>query len=429
MRNRNSFLAVGIVFLVLTAFMFMEVQSVLGASSYSMIVSYKIINGGDPTAPIINYVTPDGTQLSPPIPKYPTTMTLTMGKNTPWSVTPNPLSGSTSEERWYSTGTLSGTTKNSGSATKVFEFQHQFYLTVISDYDTPTGSNWYNSGATAYAQLSRGTVQGTTGTRYVFTNWADDASGTYLKSTAIKMDAAKTATANWKTQYQITFGVNPAYSGSTTPSATQYYDSGSSLQIKAIYSGNSFVAWTQIGTITIASPSATTTTAIINGPGKITANFATATQNPTHLTVQCVPAEVGLNQQTTINGFLTDKNNNPLKSKTIIFTWSPIANSLGWTGIGQATTDANGYYTFTWTTNIPVGSYFVMAQFEGDTTYRCNSAVAANGDTSLVVVPEYALGALLALGCMLCKLCCLQKTQQPTPLKFPLIDGLARGNR
>ena len=227
---------------------------------------------------------------------------------------------------------------------------------------------------------------------------AGDASGTNLKSTPITMNAPKTATANWKTQYQITFGVNPAYSGTTTPSGTQYYDSGSNIQIKATSSANSFVAWTQIGTITIASPSATTTTAIINGPGKITANFATATQNPTHLTVQCIPGEVGLNQQTTISGFLTDKNNHGLFGKTIFFTWSPVANSLGWTGIGQATTDANGHYTFTWTTNIPIGSYFVMAQFEGDTTYRCNSAVASNGDTSITVVPEYALGALLALG-------------------------------
>ncbi len=306
-----------------------------------------------------------------------------------------------SEERWYSTGTLSGTTKNSGSTTNVFEFQHQFYLKVVSDHDTPSGSNWYNSGATAYAQLSKGTVQGTTGTRYVFTNWATDASGTHLKSTAITMNAPKTATANWKTQYQITFGVNPAYSGSTNPSGTQYYNSGSSIPIKVTSRASAFVAWTQIGTITIESPSATETTAIINGPGKITANFATATQNPTHLTVQCIPGEIGQNQQTTISGFLTDKNNNPLKSKTIIFTWSPVANSLGWTGIGQATTDATGHYTFTWQTDIPIGSYFIMAQFEGDTTYRCNSAVASNGDTSLTVVPEYALGALLSAWRML----------------------------
>jgi hypothetical protein len=379
--------------------MFIEATTVLGDSSYTMKVSYRIINGGNPTTdPIINYVTPDGTHLCPAIPKYPETLTLTMGKSTPWSVTPNPLSGSTSLERWYSTGTLSGTTKNSGSIEKVFDFQHQFYLTVVSDHDTPSGSNWYNSGTTAYAQLSRSTVQGTTGTRYIFTDWNNGDLGTHLKSNPITMNAPKTATANWKTQYQITFGVNPAYSGSTFPSGTQYYDSGSSKQIEATSSSNAFVAWTQIGDITIASPSDAITTAIINGPGKITANFATATQNPTYLTVQCVPAEVGLNQQTIINGFLKDKNDNGLGGQTIIFTWSPVANSLGWKFINQATTDTNGYYTFSWTTNIAVGSYFVMAQFEGDTTNRCNSAVASNGDTSLIVVPEYLLGALLALG-------------------------------
>jgi hypothetical protein len=398
LRRRNSFLAVGIVFLVLTAFMFMEAQSVLGATGYTMNVSYKIIYEGSPNAaPVIDYVTPEGAHSSSPIPLYPDSKPLLMGKNTAWSVTPPTGFHPVSEERYYSTG-LTGTTKNSGSIIKVFEFQHQFYLNVVSDHDTPSGSKWYNSGATAYAQLSRDTVQGTTGTRYVFKDWATDASGTHLKSNVITMNAPKTATANWITQYQITYGVNPAYSGSTEPSGTHYYNSGSSTQIKATSSANAFVAWTQKGTITIASPSETTTTAIINGPGKITANFATATQNPTHLTVKCVPAEVGINQQTIISGFLTDKNNDPLVGKTIIFTWSPIADSLGWTGIGQATTDAQGYYEFSWTTNIPVGSYFVMAQFEGDTTNRCNSAVASNGDTSLVVVPEYALGALLALG-------------------------------
>ncbi len=52
-RRRSRFLAVGIVFLVLTAFMFMEAQSVLGATGYTMKVSYKIINGGVNNPPTI----------------------------------------------------------------------------------------------------------------------------------------------------------------------------------------------------------------------------------------------------------------------------------------------------------------------------------------------------------------------------------------
>jgi hypothetical protein len=371
-------------------------------SGYKMTVSYQIIGGvglTSPSAPKLTYFDINGISQTVELTSIPNL--ITMSKNKPWSVNPNPLIGSSLDERWFSTDTLSGTSKNSGSATTVFKFQHQYYLTVSSDHDTPSGSNWYNNGATAYAQLSKGTVQGTTGTRYVFTTWSGDGvSGINLKSNAITMDKAKTAIANWKTQYQITYSVNPAYSGSTAPSGTQYYNSGSSIEIKATSIANSFVAWTQIGTITIASPTASTTTAIINGPGKITANFATATQNPTHLTVQCIPAEIGLNQPTTIKGLLTDNNNHPIGGKTILLTWSPAANSLGWTYIYQATTDAKGYYEFTWAlpTNIPVGSYFVMAQFGGDSTYRCNSAVASNGDSSLTVVPEYTLGALLALG-------------------------------
>jgi hypothetical protein len=379
-----------------------QAQTLLNSqnSGYKMTVSYQIIGGVglvSPLAPKLTYFDTNGISQTVELTSNP--ILRTMSKNKPWSVNPNPLSGSSLSERWFSTDTLSGTSKNSGSVTTVFKFQHQYYLTVSSAHDTPTGTGWYNSGTTAYAQLSKGTVQGVTGTRYVFTTWSGDGvSGINLKSNGITMNAAKTATANWKTQYQITFCVNPAYSGTTAPSGAQYFDSGSSIQIAVPSSANAFVAWTQIGDITIASPSGTTTTAIINGPGKITANFATATQNPTHLTVQCKPGEIGLEQLTTISGLLTDKNGKGLGGKTIIFTWSPVANSLGWKFIGQATTLTDGSFSFPWTIDIPVGSYFVMAQFEGDTTYRCNSAVASNGDTSLTVVPEYALGALLALG-------------------------------
>ena len=57
-RRRSRFLAVGIVFLVLTAFMFMEAQSVLGdtTTGYTMKVSYKISDGAVKDPPTITYV-------------------------------------------------------------------------------------------------------------------------------------------------------------------------------------------------------------------------------------------------------------------------------------------------------------------------------------------------------------------------------------
>jgi hypothetical protein len=405
--KRHPLVALSVILVVLTAFVMIqcvEAQSTFEAtsssssSSYSMKVSYRILGGGTPVAPTINYITTGGASASQTIPLSPNTITIVMGKNKPWSVTPNPLSPSSDSERWISSQTLSGKTPNSGgSTTQTFGFQHQYKLTVVSAYDTPTGTGWYNSGTTAYAQLSKTTVQDGSGTRHIFISWSGDASGTNQKSNPITMTLPRTATTNWKTQYQVTLNVNPAYAGTTTPSGTHYYDSSQSIQITANPSSNTFTAWTQTGTITIASPTSQTTTATINGPGTITANFATATQKPTYLTIQCTPATIGVNQVVIISGTLTDQYNHQLSGKTIILTYSPTASSLSWTGIGQATTGPDGSYQFTWTTNMPVGTYFVMAQFTGDQTYRCSSTVGSTDGTELTVVPEYAYGALAAL--------------------------------
>jgi hypothetical protein len=71
----------------------------------------------------------------------------------------------------------------------------QYYLTVTSAYATPTGANWYNVGATAYAGLNTATVGLST-----FQGWAGGASGgTYAQSGVITMTGPKTALAVWST--------------------------------------------------------------------------------------------------------------------------------------------------------------------------------------------------------------------------------------
>jgi hypothetical protein len=110
---------------------------------------------------------------------------MTMGKNTAWSVTSNPLSTSTSSERWYSTGTLSGTTKNIGSATYVFEFQHQYKIALTvnppnSGTTSPSGTNWYSSGQPI-------NIFATKKDSYTFASWTKTGSITIA-------DASKTAT-------------------------------------------------------------------------------------------------------------------------------------------------------------------------------------------------------------------------------------------
>jgi len=82
----------------------------------------------------------------------------------------------------------------------------KYYLTVVSPYGTTGGQGWYDNCTTAYATLDTGIVDHGNGTRKIFTHWSGDASGTnYSKSNPIHMDGNKTAIANWKTQYRVTF--------------------------------------------------------------------------------------------------------------------------------------------------------------------------------------------------------------------------------
>jgi hypothetical protein len=109
---------------------------------------------------------------------------------------------------WYANDTSNNWSHSGQYNLTTTAIQH--YLTVASPYGTPGGQGWYGNGSTAYATLDTGTVDQGNGTRRVFNNWSGDASGTgFAQSDSITMDENKTATAVWKTQYNVTF----AYSG------------------------------------------------------------------------------------------------------------------------------------------------------------------------------------------------------------------------
>jgi len=113
---------------------------------------------------------------------------------------------------WTGTGTGSYTNTDNpssvtmnGPITEKASWTHQYYLTVTSPYGTKGGEGWFDSSSTAYATVTPLIVDGPPGVRYVFTLWSGDATGTTSPSDPITMDVPKTATANWKTQYTITF--------------------------------------------------------------------------------------------------------------------------------------------------------------------------------------------------------------------------------
>jgi len=83
------------------------------------------------------------------------------------------------------------------SKTAIAQWKTQYYLTVISPYDTPGGEGWYDECDTAYAVLLTG-LDYVNGVAYGFIGWSGDASGWELISNPIIMNSPKTAIALWE---------------------------------------------------------------------------------------------------------------------------------------------------------------------------------------------------------------------------------------
>jgi hypothetical protein len=164
-----------------------------------MTVSYAILGGGTPSAPTFNYVL-NGAVNS--LTLTTTAQTVSVDLGSAWSVTPNPLGGSSSSQQWYSTQALTGT---ASASTIVFIFQHQFYLTMQvnpsgTGSTTPSTSGWYNAG-------QKVTIGATAKSGYNFLSWAGSGAGSYSgicsvagcsSAAAVTMNAPITETANFE---------------------------------------------------------------------------------------------------------------------------------------------------------------------------------------------------------------------------------------
>jgi hypothetical protein len=153
----------------------------------------------------------------------------------------------------------------------VFSLQQQYYLNVVSAYDTPTGQGWYNNGTNAFASLTSGFVDDGNGTRGVFGQWSNDASGNnYSKSDAVYMNQNKTAVAVWSTQYYLTVKTSPT-SIATIP-GEGWYDQGADKTLTApAVAGYAVVFWDVDGTSQSNGTNPIKVTA--NGPHTATAHY------------------------------------------------------------------------------------------------------------------------------------------------------------
>jgi hypothetical protein len=150
----------------------------------------------------------------------------------------------------------------------------QYYLNVVSPYDTPTGQGWYYNGTTAFASLANGLVDYGNGTREVFTQWSGDATGTdYSNSNPIYMDQNKTAIANWETQEYLTVQTAPL--GIVTIPGQGWYNQGQGAPLTApSVSGYAFTYWDVDGVSQGNGINSITVT--MDGPHTATAHYGQA---------------------------------------------------------------------------------------------------------------------------------------------------------
>jgi hypothetical protein len=163
--------------------------TVTTAAQVTMKVSYSVLGGGTPTAPVFKYVQAG---VSKTLTLTTTATAVTADSGSAWSVTPNPLTGSSSTQRWFSTQALTGT---ASATTIVFAFQHQYFLTMkVSGPGTVTpSSGWQNAGATV-------TIKATPSSGHKFDSWTGTGTGSYTGTSAshtITMSAAITETATF----------------------------------------------------------------------------------------------------------------------------------------------------------------------------------------------------------------------------------------
>jgi len=132
----------------------------------------------------------------------------------------------------------------------------QYYFSVSSAYDSPTGQAWYDAGSSISSTVTR-PVSGGTGIQYETTGWTGTGSlssgGTAGSSStgSFTINAYSTCTWNWKAQYYLTMSTN---FGTVSP-ASGWHNEGEVVSISATApsagSGEQYVwnGWTGTGTI------------------------------------------------------------------------------------------------------------------------------------------------------------------------------------
>ncbi len=262
------------------------IPAVIAASDNAaahMTVSYEVIGGGTGyTAPTLNYFTNGNHDQHKILTTSPETYGL--DGSSAWSVTSNPLQGSTNQERWYCYQTAGTTPATGDSVAMVFTFYHQYMVSFsITGLDSDAGSyTVLTIGTTNYDKDHLPTDWLNASTSFT---WAPEISGgegvrfilVSPTSAVGTMTGPGTYSATYQKQYQVSFTVNPTAGGSiTTPTENSVWvNAGEKIDIAAnANSGYTFSSWTSnVAPLITFDAQIASTKATINSAGTITANF------------------------------------------------------------------------------------------------------------------------------------------------------------
>ncbi len=240
---------------------------------YLTTVSYAVIDGGTPGSPIFTAAA-FGSPLTQPLTTQP--QGLWIDSSALYLIT-NLLPGSTSNERWQPSASLTGNIVSSSVIS--IPYEHQYYITIIhtpkEGGSVSNVNDWHNAGTSFLTEATA-----TAG--WQFENWSGSGQGSYSgdnSSASIEVDSPLTETATFypgltitasdKLSVSFTYGASAGTIPAGAPK-TIYAASGTGIQLTAkpkmfIYS---FAGWT--GSVTDKNSSIST---VLDGPQTITADF------------------------------------------------------------------------------------------------------------------------------------------------------------
>ncbi len=276
---------------------------------------------------------------------------------------------------------------------------------------------------------------------YRFYNWINGdglsgASGTYTvpassaavtanyTKTTVTINFATTGLSNVNSGDPVLTIDGTAYDYFTLQWKTFLWETGTTHTVIATQSltgwdsiTHTFSSWTNGGTLSGSSGTYTTP----SSNATVTVNYSSSSSGSlsTSLTISCNPQTVDNPGTMTvvISGTLTSSNVG-VSGKTIVISYY----DGSWNTIGSTSTQTDGTYTYNWTvpSTIANGQYALKAYFAGDSSYNeCAATTGGCGNGgNLFVLPEYALGGLLALAACFTALA-LFRWRRNSPIKIP----------